>query len=50
MGTIRDHKQPLKQGGTDDTSNEMLLCTPCHNIKIYRDGSRVKGAGGIKKF
>lgn len=50
MGTIRDHKIPLNQGGTDHESNEMLLCVPCHNVKIYRDGSRVKGAGGVKKF
>ena len=37
---IRDHIIPLGQGGKDDESNEQALCVPCHNIKIYRDGSR----------
>lgn len=42
-GTIRDHKVPLNGGGSDDESNEQLLCVRCHNIKIYRDGSRGRG-------
>lgn len=45
-GAIRDHVVPLNQGGTDDESNEQLLCVKCHNNKIYKDGSR---GGGDKK-
>lgn len=48
-GTIRDHKVPLNQGGSDDESNEQLLCITCHNVKIYRDGSRPRG-GGVKSI
>jgi 5-methylcytosine-specific restriction endonuclease McrA len=44
-GNIRDHRIPLNQGGSDDEDNEQLLCMLCHNIKIYRDGSRSKGGG-----
>jgi 5-methylcytosine-specific restriction protein A len=42
-GTVRDHIVPLNKGGSDDESNEQLLCIRCHNIKIYRDGSRNRG-------
>lgn len=45
IGTIRDHKLPLNQGGSDNQSNEQLLCVRCHNFKIYRDGSRQSGGG-----
>ena len=46
-GTVRDHIVPLNQGGSDDQSNEQLLCFSCHNIKIYKDGSRRRG--GVEK-
>ena len=42
--TIRDHIVPLSKGGSDDESNEQALCARCHAIKIYRDGSRGRGA------
>jgi 5-methylcytosine-specific restriction enzyme A len=45
-GTVRDHIVPLSKGGSDDESNEQLLCNRCHNIKIYQDGSRSRGGRG----
>jgi 5-methylcytosine-specific restriction endonuclease McrA len=42
---VRDHVVPLRQGGTDDKSNEQLLCNSCHNYKTAHDGSRTRGRG-----
>ena len=44
--TIRDHKTPLAQGGSDDKDNEQALCQSCHTYKTYRDGSYHRGRVG----
>lgn len=44
-GVIRDHRTPLSLGGTDDESNEQLLCTSCHNYKTAHDGSKSTSKG-----
>lgn len=37
---IVDHKLPRRLGGTDDWTNLQGLCSKCHQIKGYKDGSR----------
>jgi 5-methylcytosine-specific restriction protein A len=32
-----DHVIPLSKGGTNDDSNLMPLCVPCHEAKTARD-------------
>lgn len=39
------HINPLSHGGTNDESNLMSLCTPCHSEITAREGGRWKRPG-----
>lgn len=38
--TIRDHRIPLAEGGTDDRDNEQALCDACHDAKSELERKR----------
>lgn len=40
VATIRDHKIPLAEGGTEDESNEQAICEPCHRAKSQQEAMR----------
>lgn len=40
VATIRDHRIPLAEGGTEDESNVQALCANCHAIKTAAEAKR----------
>lgn len=34
-GLTIDHKKPIEEGGIDEISNLMVLCTACHKLKNW---------------
>jgi len=38
--TIRDHKIPVSEGGTEDVENEQGLCQTCSDIKTREESAR----------
>jgi 5-methylcytosine-specific restriction protein A len=38
--TIRDHRIPLAEGGTEDASNEQALCQRHSDVKTQRESAR----------
>jgi len=38
--TIRDHKIPLAEGGTEDESNEQAICDECNRLKTRGESQR----------
>jgi len=38
-----DHRQPLRDGGTNDSSNLQSMCRVCHGLKTRGDMRRRKG-------
>jgi 5-methylcytosine-specific restriction protein A len=45
IATIRDHRIPLAEGGTDDRENEQAICEACHEAKSQEEAKR-----GIHRF
>ncbi|PHM20947.1 MAG: restriction endonuclease [Curvibacter sp. PD_MW3] len=47
LATQRDHKVPLAEGGTDDSTNEQGLCDYCHKEKTLAEAlrGRMRAAG-----
>lgn len=43
LATERDHVIPLFEGGTDDASNTVGLCNPCHKEKTQQESNRARG-------
>ncbi|WP_107694506.1 HNH endonuclease signature motif containing protein [Nitrosospira sp. Nsp2] len=43
LATERDHVVPLFEGGTDDPSNTVGLCNPCHKEKTQQESNRARG-------
>jgi 5-methylcytosine-specific restriction protein A len=40
IATIRDHIQPLAEGGLEHPSNIQGLCAACHDAKTQREAAR----------
>ena len=38
--TIRDHRIPFAEGGTEDASNESAICLDCHDRKTEEESLR----------
>jgi len=38
--SIRDHRIPLAEGGSEHQTNEQLLCIPCHDTKTADESRR----------
>jgi 5-methylcytosine-specific restriction protein A len=45
LATIRDHIQPLAEGGGDDDANIQPLCRSCSDRKTAREAARGRGGG-----
>jgi 5-methylcytosine-specific restriction protein A len=43
LATETDHVIPLFEGGTDDPSNTVGLCNPCHKEKTQQESTRARG-------
>lgn len=43
LATIRDHRMPLAEGGTDEDNNIQALCRDCHDIKTASESARGRG-------
>lgn len=46
IATIRDHIQPLFEGGADEPANIQPLCKDCHDRKSRSEMRRAVGWGG----
>jgi len=40
---VIDHIKPLAEGGSNDDSNLMGLCHPCHDAKTQAEAARAQG-------
>jgi 5-methylcytosine-specific restriction enzyme A len=45
LATIRDHIQPLAEGGTEDDSNIQPICADCDDVKSKAERLRARGIG-----
>jgi 5-methylcytosine-specific restriction protein A len=43
LATIRDHRIPLAEGGTEDEANEQAICASCHEAKTQEEARRGRG-------
>jgi 5-methylcytosine-specific restriction protein A len=49
MATIRDHRVPLAEGGTEDETNEQAICYRCHVEKTHRESMRARTRSGVPR-
>jgi len=40
VATLRDHRIPLAEGGTEDEANEQAICYRCHVEKTHAESRR----------
>jgi 5-methylcytosine-specific restriction enzyme A len=45
IATIRDHIQPLAEGGSEDESNIQPICADCDKRKSHRESWRIRRMG-----